>query len=90
LQFQDSPGTSFNSQPITNTLPNSQKHFDHWHVTPHACLAALVDFLRDSIILAELKALQDSSSTTTNMPVVKGGVWTNIEDEILKASGMVI
>ncbi|TVY81356.1 Pre-mRNA-splicing factor cef1 [Lachnellula suecica] len=28
----------------------------------------------------------DTTNTTATMPVVKGGVWTNIEDEILKAS----
>jgi hypothetical protein len=27
-----------------------------------------------------------NSTATATMPVVKGGVWTNIEDEILKAS----
>jgi len=42
-----------------------------------------------SIILGELRKSQGSHQhhTIVKMPVVKGGVWTNIEDEILKASG---
>ena len=33
-----------------------------------------------------LNGLLATATSTNTMPVVKGGVWTNIEDEILKAS----
>lgn len=32
-------------------------------------------------------ASSSAHNSTATMPVVKGGVWTNVEDEILKASG---
>ncbi|MGG6495851.1 UNVERIFIED_CONTAM: hypothetical protein NY603_23300, partial [Bacteroidetes bacterium 56_B9] len=35
---------------------------------------------------AQLDCTTTLYSTTAKMPVVKGGVWTNIEDEILKAA----
>ncbi|RDL30714.1 Uncharacterized protein BP5553_10059 [Venustampulla echinocandica] len=39
-----------------------------------------------SSFIIGIEAKQNNNNNTATMPVVKGGVWTNIEDEVLKSS----
>ena len=57
------------------------------HVTVKACLATDSPNLQTFLQLTRTSRTHDCTTwITAKMPVVKGGVWTNIEDEILKAS----